>query len=145
MTDPISTHGAGAESGDSEAQWQLASAFYYGTGIGRDFAEALRYGLMAAKAGHAAAQNLVGWMYSAGEGVAVDHKASLQWVEKAAAQGHAQANQNMGGCPLPLTFALDCAYIFLAFQVFGMSLERMGSRRTSLRPKSTTQQPLPRD
>jgi len=80
-----------ANSGNTEAQFKLGSAYDYGQGITRDSNEALKWYLMAAEAGNAEAQNSVGSGYQAEK----KYKLAYEWYKKAAKQNHALAINNL--------------------------------------------------
>jgi TPR repeat protein len=80
-----------AEAGDREAQFRVGSAYDSGVGVPRDGAEAMKWYLRAAEAGHAEAQN------SVGSGLQAEKRygEARIWYERAAAQGHALATNNL--------------------------------------------------
>ena len=82
---------ADAERGDPEAQYRLASAYYYGRGVPRDYAEAFRWYQKAADQGSAIAQYAVGYCYQYGRGVPRKPAEAALWERKAADQGYAIA------------------------------------------------------
>ena len=61
-----------AQSGDVEAQYQLASLYRSGRGVAHDDVAAFQWMKAAAEKGHAKAQFNLAKMYLAGRGVAVD-------------------------------------------------------------------------
>ncbi len=81
-----------ANSGNTEAQFKLGSAYDYGQGVTRNGNEALKWYLMAAEAGNAEAQNSVGSGYQAEK----KYMLAYEWYEKAAKQNHALATNNLG-------------------------------------------------
>ena len=81
-----------ANSGNTEAQFKLGSAYDYGQGVTRNGNEALKWYLMSAEAGNAEAQNSVGSGYQAEK----KYKLAYEWYEKAAKQNHALATNNLG-------------------------------------------------
>ena len=87
---------AKAETGDREAEYQLGIRYYKGNGVGKDFAEAVKWFRKAAKQGFAQAQAVLGWCYFRGYGVAKDEVEAVQWYRKAAEQNHADAQHNLG-------------------------------------------------
>jgi hypothetical protein len=76
---------------DAEEQYRIGKEYFYGTGVDRDYSEALRRFRQAAAQGHAGAQTNLGIMYANGQGVAQDEAQAVQWFRKAAAQGQADA------------------------------------------------------
>jgi hypothetical protein len=80
----------GAERGDVEAQFNLATAFRDGSGVGRDDAEAEKWFRAAAEQGLAEAQYALG-MLLLGGGIARRQKEAQRWLQQAATQGHVAA------------------------------------------------------
>jgi TPR repeat protein len=80
-----------AEAGDRDAQFRLGSAYDSGAGVPRDGAEAMKWYLRAAEAGHAEAQNSIG----SGLQAEKRYEEARTWYERAAAQGHALATNNL--------------------------------------------------
>lgn len=85
-----------AESGDAEAQNQLAAACL--TQEPPDFEEAVKWLRMAADQGDAGAQNNLGVLYMEGDGVKQGYKEAAKLFRKAAEQGIASAQANLGSC-----------------------------------------------
>lgn len=85
-----------AEAGDAKSQHALGEAYYFGRGVTRDFAEALKWYRMAGDHGYAAAHNNIGQMYMKGEGVPRDPAEAVKWYRKAAEMGDAPAQSNLG-------------------------------------------------
>ena len=83
---------ASANSGDTDAQFKLGSAYDTGQGVTRNADEAQKWYLMAAEAGNAEAQNSVGSGYQAEK----KYKLAYKWYEKASKQKHALATNNLG-------------------------------------------------
>ena len=79
-----------AQSGDAEAQWQMAGYYEQGLGVEPDQQEAIRWYRQAATSGHVEAQYKVGAFFSSSTEEAV------QWYEKAALQGHLEAQIKLG-------------------------------------------------
>ena len=65
-------------------------------GVSKNMPESLRWGEIAANAGHARAQAVVGWYYTAGLGVPANKPKGLMWLEKAAAQNDPMGLSNLG-------------------------------------------------
>jgi uncharacterized protein len=82
-----------AESGDAEAQYELAALYRTGRGVPQDDAVAFRWMESAARLGHAKAQFNLGSMYLSGRGVKPDQAKGRAWLEKASARGHEQAKK----------------------------------------------------
>lgn len=87
---------AAAARGDPEAQFELASASFAGTGVPQDFAEAKRLATLAAEQGNAGAINLIGNLFMEGRGVPKDHAVALAWYRRAADLGDALALHHIG-------------------------------------------------
>lgn len=85
-----------AETGDAEAQYNLGVRYANGQGIGKDFAEALKWYRQAAEQNNPAAQNNLGAMFEDGQGVGRDYTEALKWYRKAAEQKLAAAQVNLG-------------------------------------------------
>lgn len=86
-----------AEKGDVAAQLSLAIRYRDGKGVERNYAEAMRWGHMAADAGDAAAMDFVGYMYFRGVGVTHNADVAVGYF-KAAADKSATAAWNLGQC-----------------------------------------------
>jgi TPR repeat protein len=84
-----------AQSGNAEAQLQLAQHFYKGEGFAKDDQQAFTWAQRAATQGNAAAQYLLGGFYDIGCGAPEDPKLAFLWFQKAAVQGHIQAQHNL--------------------------------------------------
>jgi len=84
-----------AEKGDVEAQYNLGCCYYSGTGVKKDYAEAVRWYRKAAERGNIYAQFNLGEAYRKGEGVPQDSAAALMWQRRAAEQGDAEAQFNV--------------------------------------------------
>ncbi len=88
---------AQAAQGDIEAQLALAVRYRDGKGVKKDYAEAMRWGHLAADRGDAAAMDFVGWMFLRGHGVEYRPEIAVGYF-KAAAGESAQAAWNLGQC-----------------------------------------------
>jgi TPR repeat protein len=75
----------GRGSAGAEEHFQKGDRHYYGQGVQKNLALALRWYRKAADLGHAAAQNRLGWMYEKGEGVEMDYSEALKWYRRALA------------------------------------------------------------
>ena len=85
-----------AESGNVEAQAQVASMYYLGQGLPRDVISAAHWYRKAAQGGAPKAQTVLGIMYESGEGVPRDAREAARWFLKAAEQGDADAQGYLG-------------------------------------------------
>jgi TPR repeat protein len=68
---------------------------YYGTGVLKDYKEALKWYSKAAEQGTTLAQFSLGNMYVKGEGVLKDYKKAAKWYKKAAEQGDIYAQYRL--------------------------------------------------
>ena len=89
----------GAQAGDAKAQFNLAQAYFEGTGIPRDFAKGLDWLRKSASAGYAGAEVTLGYLYQNGAQVPKDPHEAARWYRKAARQSgkdpkHAQNAQS---------------------------------------------------
>ncbi len=83
---------AKAESGDAQSQYEFGVAFDFGKlGVGKDYAEAVKWFRKAAEQNNAAAQDNLGQCYTAGEGVVQDYAEAVKWYQKAADQNYVPA------------------------------------------------------
>ncbi len=80
-----------------KAQFQMGEIFCFGFfDVQQDYAEALKWYMMAAQQNHVKAMYRLGSMYLDGLGVNVDYTQALMWLEKAANNGLADAQCKMG-------------------------------------------------
>ena len=86
-----------AEQGDTQAQVLLAFNYRDGRGVTQDYAEAMRWGHLAADKGDATAMDFVGWMYFRGIGVPRNADLAVGYF-KAGADGCSTAAWNLGQC-----------------------------------------------
>lgn len=84
-----------ARQGHRDAQRELATLYYRGSGTPRDFTRAAQWYRKAAVQGDAESQFVLSGMYLKGEGVPRDKGVALQWLKRAAAQGHAGAQARL--------------------------------------------------
>ena len=85
-----------ANDGDSEAQFQLGNAYYFGAfGATKNLVEAARWYRKAAEQNHIKAQNCLGDCYAFGRGVPQDYDEALKWFHSAAEQGDETAKVNV--------------------------------------------------
>jgi len=87
-----------AESGDAQAQFDLAEAYYRGDGVPQDYSEAVLWHHKAADQGYAFAQNRLGDFYRLGLHVPQDDAEAAKWFRLAADQGDVWAQTNLGNC-----------------------------------------------
>ena len=85
-----------AEQGNAWAQSTLGDKYLRGTGVAKDYEEAVKWYRKAADQGYSWAQSNLGWMYANGTGVAKDYEEAVKWYRKAAEQGNAAAQDNLG-------------------------------------------------
>ena len=85
-----------AMAGYASAQNNLGNMYYWGYGVERDYAEALRWYRKSADQGDATAQNNLGKMYYWGDGVKKDYAEAVRWYKKSADQGKDSAQYNLG-------------------------------------------------
>jgi len=80
-----------ADAGLPAAQFKLGNAFFAGTGVGRDFAQAERWYRRAAQQGHAEAQYTLGIWLSGGVGGKTDLIEGYAWLVLAERGGYSDA------------------------------------------------------
>jgi uncharacterized protein len=86
-----------AETGDAEAQYQLAIRYTSGNGVSKDNLEAVKWFRKSAESGHAMAQVTLGLNCSDGRrGVKEDPAQAVDWFRKAANQGNANGHSELG-------------------------------------------------
>jgi len=85
-----------AKRNDPIAQFNLGGMYREGLGVSQDNAEAAKWFLRAAIAGHAMAQHNIGIMYLEGKGVIPDVVEAVKWFSMAAAQGDANSQYIIG-------------------------------------------------
>lgn len=73
-----------AESGDAQAQVELAQRYAKGIGVVKDLKQAAEWYRKAAEQGHAGAMNKVAWAYADGIAGGIDWEQALPWFSKAA-------------------------------------------------------------
>ena len=88
----------GAELGFPPAQFELAKMYENGKGVGKDYAEAVKWYRKAAEQGNTEAQYSLGECYEYGHGVSRDYAEAVKWYRKAADQRYAQAQCEVGEC-----------------------------------------------
>ena len=87
-----------AEAGDAKAQYDLGICYYEGTGVEKDWGEAVKWFTKSAEQGDAVAQVCLGTRYYLGEGVEKDYKEAVKWFTKSAEQGNQYGQCNLGNC-----------------------------------------------
>ncbi|HEY1661133.1 MAG TPA: tetratricopeptide repeat protein [Verrucomicrobiae bacterium] len=92
----LDTARAAAATNDPAAEYFLAEKYADGTGVARDYSQAIQYLRQAAAQGYAPAQTGLASCYAHGTGVQQDYGAALQWYGKAAAQGDPLAQYSLG-------------------------------------------------
>lgn len=86
-----------AESGNSDAQYDLAMCYWKGEeGAPKDNAKAFYWMKRSAEQGDAYAQSWVGYFYEEGYGTEKDDAESFYWYRRAAEQGNRSAQNNLG-------------------------------------------------
>lgn len=110
--------------GDTAAQSYLGFAYYRGTEVRKDSAEAVKWWKKAADKGDLQSQQYLGWVYASGDGVPRDFSEAVSWWRKAAEQGNPKAQASLGlayykGEGLPRDYAQ-------AFCWFSMAEKRSG-------------------
>ena len=85
-----------AESGDVDAQFELAERKSNGNGVEPDPTAAMQWYTRAAEQNHRDAQYEVATCYAFGLGVDQDYGLAVPWYQKAAEQGHANAQYMLG-------------------------------------------------
>lgn len=86
-----------AAGGNTEAMYQIAHAYLFGTTAARSVSEPDREAAIwcfkAASASHAEAAYTLGLLFIAGKGVAEDRAEAVRWFRRAAALGHVEAGK----------------------------------------------------
>jgi TPR repeat protein len=70
--------------------------YYFGSGVAKDFEEAVKWYLKAAEQGESEAQYNLGVMYAIGQGVAKNEKRAVEWYLRAAEKNVAKAQYLLG-------------------------------------------------
>ena len=83
-----------AERGDAGAQWNLSIMYINGTGVPRNYTEALKWTRLAAQQGNVDGQFTLALMYADGLGVPTNDSRAYAWWSMAAAQGDELASKN---------------------------------------------------
>ena len=82
-----------AEQGDASAQYELGYRYLHHIGVTYDYAEAVKWYLLAAEQGHANAQLPLGRMYESGEGVLQSNVMAYMWYDIASANGNSRSGE----------------------------------------------------
>ena len=81
--------------GNAGVQGRIGDMYYWGQGVGQNYAEAARWYRRSAEQGYAWSQNNLACMCFSGQGVQKDKEEARRWFQKAAAQGHEGAQQHL--------------------------------------------------
>lgn len=87
-----------AQSGDAEAQYELACRYCDGEDVENDGDKAFYWAQLSASQNYTKGINLLGICYDYGIGVEKDEKQAVELYKKAAEQGYAAAQCNLGVC-----------------------------------------------
>jgi len=87
-----------AQTGDAEAQLEVAYCYYDGIGVSQSYEKAVYWVTKAANQGNAKAQSNLGISYEQGQGVSQSYVKAVEWYTKAANQGYAEAQLWLGCC-----------------------------------------------
>ncbi len=86
-----------AEKGHPVAQYNLGHLYAHGTGVKRDYTEAVKWYRLSAAQGFVHAQHELGILYANGRGVKQDVVRACMWSTLAAAKGSADAKKQRDG------------------------------------------------
>jgi len=86
-----------AIAGDPVFQHRVGNCYYWGDGIERNYAEAVKWYKLSAEQGYADAQNNLAVCYQKGKGVVQDYEEALRLLNLSAEQGNAIAQNNLAG------------------------------------------------
>lgn len=84
-----------AEDGDAISQHNYGWMLHNGSGVQRDYAQAVHWYSAAAQQGYAPAQYNLGYMFMSGLGAPQDYELASQWFSAAAQQGYEDAAANL--------------------------------------------------
>ena len=101
-TPNISEIKAKAEQGDAQAQASLGDQYYYGQGLAKNQAEAVKWWLKAAEQGDPKSQFSLAFCYFQGLGVERDVAQALKWYQSTTNQGY-----NISGVAAKLNSVLE--------------------------------------
>src|SRR5262249_24941483 len=82
--------------GNVVAQCNLATLYFRGRGVAKDYAEAAQWFRKAAERGYPLGQQSLAWMYFTGNGVPQDYAVAAQWLQLAARSGDPRAQLDLG-------------------------------------------------
>jgi len=85
-----------AQKGDPKAQNTIAICYSEGSGVEKDWQQAVYWFRKAAEQGYSVAEYNLGLRYQKGEGVKRDYEQAMYWYQKAASQGVSNAMNNIG-------------------------------------------------
>ncbi len=85
-----------AESGDANAQFDLAVKYYFGEDVEQNYENAFFWMKKAAEQGEVAAEYNLAYMYQTGEGIEIDIDLVREWYEKAADKEYQKAKISLG-------------------------------------------------
>jgi len=84
-----------AAEGNSNAQFDLASAFYVGRGVPKDYAYAFKWFKKASEQGHTESQFNLAQMYRQGLAVSKNYKLAFKWFMRSAKEGYAKSQNSV--------------------------------------------------
>ena len=87
-----------SEPQDAKAQFDLGNRYYMGSGVRKDYSEAVKWYRLAAEQGHAASQYGLGECYYYGRGVGQNTAEAVKWYRKAAEQEDTASQYSLGYC-----------------------------------------------
>ena len=87
-----------AAGGDTQAAKKMGNLYLNGQGVAKNYAEALKYHLLAAQNGDAESQYCVGLIYDMALGVNQDYQAAMSWYTLSAKKGDSMAENAIGYC-----------------------------------------------
>jgi TPR repeat protein len=94
--DEFLTLRAKAETGDAFSQAKVAYCYATGSGVRRNYRQAMHWFLAAAKGGDESSMYNLGLMYEVGRGVKRDPEEAANWYTQGALSGSLEAELNLG-------------------------------------------------
>ena len=85
-----------AESGDSEAQYNLGRCYSFGSGTTKNQEEAFKWYMKSAEKGNSFGQGAVGACYAGGLGTGKNDDMAFEWMKRSAEQGNTEAEYGLG-------------------------------------------------
>jgi len=85
-----------AEQGDAKSQFALGLMYYYGKGVSKNYAEAIRWYRKSAEQGNPTAEYGLCNVYYEGKVLPQDYAEAARWCREAAEQGDAMAQNGLG-------------------------------------------------